>query len=145
VTTAPQTSAGLVEGKRRRDRALDLLCLHRTCLVRRVQRALLSYLLDSGPTTSDPVRALVPLPPGTDPRLVGAAVRGLAELRLIRRAGLSRSTRPEAHGRDLPLWEIADRATALAWLAANPEMPTPPDAERPVLQRDLFSDVAGEV
>src|SRR6266498_4057768 len=102
----PTPAAGLVEGEWHRDAALALLQLHRACLVRRVQRALLSYLLARGPSTSDPVRDLVPIPTGTDPRLVGAAVRTLAELRLICRAGLGRSSRPEAHGRDLPLWEI---------------------------------------
>jgi hypothetical protein len=93
--------------------------------VRRVQRAYLALLLAGGPSTTDPVRALVPIPDGTDPRLVGAAVRALAELRLIHRVGLSRSMRPEAHGRDLPLWAVSDRAAALAWLAAHPDLPDP--------------------
>jgi hypothetical protein len=75
------------------------------------------------------VRDLVPIPQGIDPRLVGAAVRALAELGLIRRAGLTRSTRPEAHGRDLPVWEIADRDAAAAWLSAHPELPTPAPTE----------------
>jgi hypothetical protein len=57
--------------------------------------------------------------------VVGAAVRGLAELELIHRAGLSRSVRPEAHGRDLPLWAVSDRTAALAWLAAHHELPDP--------------------
>jgi hypothetical protein len=56
---------------------------------------------------------------------VGAAVRQLAELRLIGRAGLSRSVRPQAHGRDLPLWTISDRAAALAWLATHPDLADP--------------------
>lgn len=118
------------EGERRRDRALALLRRRRPVLIRRVQRAYLE-LLRAGPSTTDPVRALVPLPPGIDPRLVGAAVRALAELRMIRRAGLSRSTRPEAHSRDLAVWELTDRAAALAWLAAHPDLPDPPapDAE----------------
>jgi hypothetical protein len=125
----PVDSAGLSEGERRRDAALDLLQQHRACLVRRVQRAFLALLLDGAPSTSDPVRAQVRLPPGSDPRCVGAAVRGLAALRLIRRAGLARSTRPEAHGRDLPLWALADRAAALAWLADHPELPEPDQGE----------------
>ncbi len=107
-----------------RDDALQLLRARRVVLVRRVQRAYLALLFD-GPSTTDPVRAVVPIPGGIDPRLVGAAVRALAELELIRRAGLARSTRPEAHGRDLPVWEIADRGTALAWLAAHPDLPNP--------------------
>src|SRR5919204_3065290 len=97
-------------GEDRRDAALRLLRDHRAVLVRRVQRAYLALLLDHGPSTIDPVRAAVLIPEGTDPRLVGAAVRQLGELRLIHRAGLSRSVRPEAHGRDLPLWAVSDRA-----------------------------------
>jgi hypothetical protein len=122
VTTLSSPTAGLAAGERRRDAALALLRLRRAVLVRRVQRAYLALLLDRGPSTTDPVRAAVPIPEGTDPRLVGAAVRGLAELQLIRRAGLSRSVRPEAHGRDLPLWEIADPAAARAWLDSHPEL-----------------------
>jgi hypothetical protein len=104
TTSTPTPTAGRAEGDRRRDTAHALLLLHRACLVRRVQRAYLDLLL--------------------------TAVRTLAELRLIRRAGLTRSTRPEAHGRDLPLWEIADRSAVLAWLAANPDLPDPNPTQR---------------
>ncbi len=124
MTALPSPAADRLEGERRRDDALQLLRARRVVLVRRVQRAYLALLFD-GPSTTDPVRAVVPIPGGIDPRLVGAAVRALAELELIRRAGLARSTRPEAHGRDLPVWEIADRGTALAWLAAHPDLPNP--------------------
>jgi hypothetical protein len=129
MSTVPSPADDLVEGERRRDAALSLLHQRPSVLVRRIQRALLSYLIDHEPSTSDPVRLLVPLPPGTDPRLVGAAVRQLAVLRLISRAGLSRSVRREAHARDLPLWEIVDRDAALAWLSTHPELPEP-DAGR---------------
>jgi hypothetical protein len=103
-----------------------------------VQRAYLDLLLTRGPSTSDPVRDLVPIPRGIDPRLVGAAVRALAELELIRRAGLARSARPEAHGRDLPLWEITDRDAAAAWLTANAELPSPEPSEGEGRQRTLW-------
>jgi len=68
------------------------------------------------------VRELVPLPAGIDPRLVGAGVRALALDRLIRSAGRERSRRPPAHGRWLDPWTIRDRAAALAWLSAHPEL-----------------------
>jgi hypothetical protein len=110
-------------GEDLRDAALRLLRDRRAALVRSVQRAFLDLLLDRGPSTCDPVRAAVPIPKGTDPRLVGAAVRRLAELGLIYRAGLSRTVRPVAHGRDLPLWALADRDAALAWLTDHPELP----------------------
>ncbi len=123
MTGLPSPAAGRHEGERRRDRALTGLELHRAALVRRLQRAYLDLLLSCGPSTSDSLRALVPLPAGTEPRIVGAAVRGLATAGLIRRAGLSRSTRPQAHGRDLAVWECADRDGAAAWLADHPDLP----------------------
>jgi hypothetical protein len=126
VTTAtPTPAAGLALGEARRDVALEQLRDCRPMLIRRVQRTYLVLLLDRGPSTIDPVRALVPLPTEIDPRLVGAAVRQFAALLLIHRAGLSRSVRPQAHGRDLPMWAVADRAAAVAWIASHPELPEP--------------------
>ena len=66
-----------------RDEALSRLRAHRAALVRRIQRAFLRHILECGPDTSDPVRDVVPIPSGTDPRVVGTAVRALAE-RLFR-------------------------------------------------------------
>ncbi len=123
LTAQPSPAAGLAEGQRRRDKAMDLFRLYRPVLVRRVQRAFLLYLLHNGPSTTDPVRVLIPLPAGIDPRLVGAAVLGLASLRLIRKVCLAKSVRPEAHGRDLPVWDIADCTAATGWLALNPDLP----------------------
>jgi hypothetical protein len=129
VTPPLSPAAGGNEGERRRDEALTLLRDRRAALVRRLQRAYIDLLLMDGPITSDPLRAAVPLPSGTDPRVVGAAVRALATAGLIHRAGLARSTRPEAHGRDLPLWQIADPAAAAGWLADHPEPPEPDQGE----------------
>ncbi len=137
MTALPSPAAGLAEGDRRRDAALQLLRDRRAVLVRRVQRAYLDLLLCRGPSTTDPVRTAVPIPGGIDPRLVGAAVRQLAELELIHRAGLARSVRPEAHGRDLPLWAVSDRAAALDWLTRYPELPDV-DADAPGKQLTLF-------
>src|SRR5262245_60654873 len=123
TTSIPTPSAGLMEGERLRHEALQLLCHCRAVLLRRVQRAFLALLLDSGLSTIDPVRAAVPIPAGTDPRLIGAAVRQLAEWELIRRAGLSCSVRLEACGRDLSLWASADRAAALACMTTHPDLP----------------------
>lgn len=125
------------DGEDRRDAALALLRWHRAVLVRRVQRAYLTHLFTAGADTSDPVRDLVPLPPGIDPRLVGAAVRGLAELDLIRSVGRRRSTRPQAHARQLDVWAVSDRDAALAWLTCHPEMPDPEhDGRQLILYHD---------
>lgn len=124
-------AAGLAEGERRRDTALQLLYARRSALVRRVQRAYLTHLLDAGPATSDAVRDLVPLPPDIDARLVGAAVRALAVERLIYSAGRQRSRRPTAHARWLDVWAVSERGAALDWLTTHPDLPDPDGGDRP--------------
>lgn len=137
MTALPTPAADRLEGERRRDLALELLRLHRAALTRRLQRAFLTHLLSHGPDTSDAVRFAVPMPPGIRPCCVGGAVRGLATLRLIHKLRRAQSVRPEAHGRDLPEWEVTDCAAAADWLAVHPELPTPEPtggaAEQPTL------------
>jgi hypothetical protein len=114
----------MMDGERCRDDALRLLRDRRAALVCSVQRAYLALLLDSGPSATDPAWAAVPIPDEIARRMGDAAVRQLTGLDLIERAGLSRSVGPEAHGRDLPLCTITDRAGARAWLAAHPDLST---------------------
>jgi hypothetical protein len=129
VTETTLSAAGLAKGERRRDAAHALLLARRAALVRCVQRALLRHLLDHGEDMIDPVRAAVPIPPGTDPRLVGAAVRDLALAGVIHSVGRRRSHRPEAHGRQVDLWAVADPAAAREWLRGHLEITNPePDA-----------------
>src|SRR5262249_58166133 len=73
VLPTATSTAGPVEGERRRDAALQLLRAHRAILVRRGQRALLT-LLQHGAQTTDAGRSLVPIPAATEPRPVGSAV-----------------------------------------------------------------------
>jgi hypothetical protein len=127
--TLTPSAAGRNEGERRRDAALQLLRDRRAVLVRRVQRAYLQHLLVCGPDTCDPVRALVPLPDEIDPRLVGAAVGALAKSGLIQSVGRRRSTRPEAHARQLDVWAIVDPAAATTWLTGNPDIPDAPESD----------------
>ena len=109
-------------GEALRDAALCLLRVHRAALVRRIQRAYIGRLIDHGPDTSDAVRALVPIPAGIDPRVVGAAVRALsADGGLIYSTGRRRSRRPLAHARNLDVWAVRDRAAAQRWLIEHPE------------------------
>jgi hypothetical protein len=118
VSAPPSPTAGSAEGERLRDESLTLL---------RLQRAFLTFLLDHGSATTDAVGLAVPMPPGIDPRCVGAAVRGLETLRLIRKMrhaprpiGPPRGARPRP-----PEREITDRPASLDWLAAHPELPDP--------------------
>jgi hypothetical protein len=120
LTALPHPDTGRTEGLRRKEGALSLLAATRKALIRRGCRALLSHLLDHGTATADAVRHLVTLPAGIGPKVFGAVPGPLLDSGLIRAAGYTPSERPEAHARPVTVWALADRATALAWLAAHP-------------------------
>jgi hypothetical protein len=110
------------EGESLRDHALNRLHVRRPALVRHMMCAFLQYLRDYGADTSDALRALIEIPSGVDPRVTGAAVRGLAKQGLILSIGRRKSRRGVAHARQLDLWAIADDATACAWLSKQPDL-----------------------
>ena len=118
------------EGERRRREALALLADRRRALVRRASRALLGLLLRTGTATADQLRGLVPIPPEINPKVFGAVFAGLAEENLIRQVGSERSRRPEAHRRPIGVWQLADRAGAITWLAAHPDQEPAEQSER---------------
>src|SRR5262245_30239321 len=123
-------------GEARRDAALALLRQRRAALVRRGQRALLRQLLTVGSATADDVRAAVELPLDIDPRCMGAVPGELADAGIIAPGGYVRTARPVGHARPVLRWQLADRAAALAWLAAHPDMADPElpsAAEQPTL------------
>ena len=113
------------ESERRRDEALKRSRQRWPGLITLIQRNFILEILFNGPTTSDAVRKLVPIPRGIDPRVVGSAVRGLAESKLIVSVGRRKSHRPVAHARKLDLWAIHDEAAARAWLRAHPDLDPP--------------------
>ena len=118
---------GLPEGEQLRDVALNRLRNHRPILLRQLMRAFLPHLLDNGPDTSDALRGLVTIPRGIDPRIVGSAIRALAEAGLITSVGRRRSTRPQAHARKIDVWKVVDEAKARQWLTAHPDLELPID------------------
>jgi hypothetical protein len=122
LSSPPSPAAGH-EGERRKRKALTLLEARRRVYVRRGRRALLSQLLASGTATADDVRAAVELPRGIGPRCYGAVPTALAKAGLIRAVGYRPSERPEAHGRPVTIWQLADRGGALAWLRDHPDAP----------------------
>jgi hypothetical protein len=136
--TAPPSPAARAEGERRKLSSQALLEARRAVYVRRGRRALLSQLLAAGTATADDVRAAVELPPGLDPKLFGVVPGPLAEAGIIKPAGFAKTARPQAHGRPVLRWQLADRGAAVAWLAANPDLPEP-EADAPA-QRTLFGD-----
>lgn len=121
------------EGERLRDEALSWLRRHRPALIRLLQRAFLCELLSHGSATSDVLRKAVPIPRGVDPRVVGSAVRGLAEQQLIVSVGRRKSRRPQAHARKLDVWAVGDKAKARHWLATHPEIDPPDEPGVPAL------------
>jgi hypothetical protein len=136
VTETTSSPVGDGEGERRKCEALSLLQSRRAVFVRRGRRALLFRLLAAGEATADAVRVGVTLPPGLNPKLFGAVPGPLAEAKIIRPAGFVHTARPQGHARPVTVWALADRAAALARLAANPEL-TEPDADAPA-QPTLF-------
>jgi hypothetical protein len=124
--------AGQQEGERRMDAVHSLLEVHRDVFIRRARRALLAQPLFIGTATADDIAERIgSTPEGIDPRRRGSVPRSLALAGIIRDAGrTAKSSRPEAHAWMLTVWELADRAAALAWLAHNPELPDPePDED----------------
>jgi hypothetical protein len=112
------------EGERLKNEALCLLEDYRQDYIRRARRALLERLLASGTATADHVvESLEPVPDGIDPRFRGAVPKDLVRAGIIRRSGFIASTRPARHASIQTVWELADRAAALAWLADNPDLP----------------------
>ena len=128
MTTLPDPSPpanGLADGECRRDAALAQLAATRSVIMRRLQRATVRIALDMGTVTADDVRAVVPIPPRVNPKANGAALRFLADCRILVSVGWVRSERPAAHARKIERWAIADRAAAVEWLASHsePELP----------------------
>jgi hypothetical protein len=118
--------AGQREGERRKDAAHALLEARRDVFIRRARRALLTHLLEADTATADDVAdRLGPQPDGIDPRFLGTVPGPLARAGIIRPASVTKSARPSRHASLLTVWELADRAAALAWLDRNPDLPDP--------------------
>ncbi len=129
MSALPSPPAGRHEGERRKREALALLEARRRVYVRRGRRALLRRLLVVGSATADDVRAAVELPTGLNAKLFGAVPGPLAEAGIIQPAGFVKTKRPEGHARPVQLWQLADRAAALSWLAAHPDLPDPSEGD----------------
>ena len=127
MSTPEAEKAGRTEGERRKEAAHSLLEACRNVFTRRARRALLTRLLIVTTATADDVVELIgPAPDGIDPRWRGAVPRPLALVGIIRDTGQAvKSSRREAHARKVTVWELADQAAALAWLAHNPDLPDP--------------------
>ena len=118
------------EGEGRKDAAHALLEVRRDVLIRRARRALLFRLLEVGTATADDVAERIgPTGADIDPRWLGTVPGRLALAGIIRRISYTRSARPIRHASVIGVWELADRAAALAWLARNPDLPDSPEPD----------------
>lgn len=127
TTLAIETDNGLLagddngrhNGEEKKQERLTLLRERRAIHVRRGQRALLARLLSAETATADDVYESVELPPNIDPRCLGAVPGSLSRAGIIRSLGYAKSERPERHASPIQVWELADRAAALSWLAEH--------------------------
>lgn len=110
---------GTPDGEARRDAALNHLRVHRGELIRQFQAAAVRFALERGEVCADDVRPLVPIPPGTSPKLVGTVFRDLSDAGILRNVGYRKSRRPVAHARPLTVWALADAGKANAWLESH--------------------------
>ena len=87
-------------------------------------------LLEVGTATADDVAERIgPTDPSIDPRWLGTVPGPLAVARIIRRVDYTKSARPIRHASVIAVWELADRAAAIAWLARNPDLPEAEDGD----------------
>lgn len=136
MTNEQTPEAGLKEGLRRKQEAFANFEASREPLLLKARRALVTKALSSGTATADDVRKVVEVPHRMDLRFFGDVPTQLAKARIIRCVDRTRSTRPEAHGREIKVWAIVDREAALAWLRTHPD----PDAPTPGTQLPLFDE-----
>jgi len=117
------------DGEARKLNAHALLEARREVYVLRGRRALLAALLAGREATADDVRDAVELPDEINPVCLGVVPGPLARAGIIERVGFVESRRADAHARPVSVWRLADRAAALAWLAAHPDRSDPTAAE----------------
>jgi hypothetical protein len=125
IPDAPAPVDDCADGQWLKESVRQLLAVRRARFVRLAQRALLECALNCGAATTNDVLAMVALPEGVSAACLGAVPGPLARLCIIRRIGFVDSARARTHGRPVSVWELADRAAALAWLNSHPPIPAP--------------------
>jgi hypothetical protein len=139
MTNDRPQDASLKEGLRRKQEAFAAFEAWREPLLLKARRALLTHALSAGTATADDVRAAVEVPHKKDPRFFGDVPSLLATAKIIHCVGRVRSSRPEAHGREIKVWAPVDNEVVLAWLRSHPN----PDARSPGEQLPLFEENQG--
>lgn len=118
-------------GRALKDSAHAILEARRDRFITQARRELLAVLLERGTASADDVRERLTLPADIGPVCLGAVPKPFALARIIRRIGFVTTARPEAHARQVSVWELVEPDAARQWLADHPtSMPltTPVDA-----------------
>jgi hypothetical protein len=118
--------AGRKDGTLRKNAAHALLEARRRAALTIARRAFLEIALRDSVVDADAVHDAVNLPEGLDPRWLGAVPKPLANSRIVERAEMVKSARPERNGSYITRWALRDRASAEKWLRENPA-PQMPD------------------
>lgn len=132
MTTVPikdqlGAAAGRREGVAQARKVLGRLGTLRLFLWTTAGRLAVEWFLEGRSFTSDEVKRSMPKPPPSVKWLfLGSVFKNLVEHNVCRVVGHVRSAEPRNHGRHLPLWALADRAAAVAWLEAHPPVSEPP-------------------
>lgn len=111
-------SAAKAEGAVLRDAALTTLRIHRADLIRRGMVEAISTAIRTGRVSADDIRPNLPVPPGTDPRFIGAIFGSLKDSGILIYDKHVQSRRRVAHARWIIEWRLADADAAAARLAA---------------------------
>lgn len=139
------SSTILTTGEALKLNAHALLEAHREAFVNRGRRVLLLTLLSNGTATADDVRGAVELPVDINPKCFGSVPGQLARAGIIKHAGFVTTARPTAHARPVSVWQLRDRAAALAWLDAHPDRPDPlPESESHTTLFDLNTNATAD-
>ena len=130
------------DGEARKRAAHRLLESHHLLVLLSDPHALLTGLIGVG--TVDDVRVAVPLPLDENPKVFGAVPGALVAASVIRAAGYATTRRADAHARPV-VWELADRAAAVAWPPAHPDEPRQVNPRRFTAPRDEMSARVGQI
>ena len=126
--SGPDKTTDAKEAEKRKTANLDHLEDRHASLILELRRALLRAILERGQASIDDVRDSALLPATANPTLLGAVPKSLTTLGIITQGGFIKSTRPEAHGRPVSIWKIANREAALKWLEEHSSLGQQPAA-----------------
>ena len=124
MSTLDPRREGQEEGERRKRGSTARVERRHRVWVRRVQRALIEFLMEHPTGTTDDIRPRIDAPSEAGSSFWGSAVLSLSKTKMIVRVGRHVSGRPERHGCENGVWRLAvDHERARHWLDTHPDLP----------------------